>query len=68
METKLMVEYRRYTQAEINKLIGGSRSKFNRELAPHRKALGPRIGHTWSIEQVKKIFNIFDRPYVIITV
>lgn len=62
----IKVEVRPYYHTEIVRLFNTSKSTFNRDLRPHRKKLGKRIGNRWSIKQVKMIFEIFDTPYIIV--
>jgi hypothetical protein len=68
METVLMVEVRPYFHHELRELFKAKRSSFNNDLKPHRKKLGKRAGHKWSIAQVEMILQLLGRPYKIITV
>lgn len=47
-----------YYSNEVAGLMQISQSKFERELKPHRRALGPKFGMRWSRQQVKQIFYI----------
>jgi hypothetical protein len=67
METKLMVEVRRYTSKELRLLMKAKKSTFYEDLASIRHLLGKKKGHFWSIQQVELIMQHMGRPYVIIT-
>lgn len=47
-----------YYSNEVCCLMEFSKSKFEREVKPYRKALGPKFGKRWSRIQVKKIFYL----------
>ncbi|MCC6370074.1 MAG: hypothetical protein IT236_03610 [Bacteroidia bacterium] len=66
MQFLIKVEVRPYRHAELIKLFNSSKTRFNNDIRPFRKKLGPRHGHSWSIRQVEMIFEILDHPYIII--
>jgi hypothetical protein len=43
-----------------------SKSKFEREIRPHRRSLGPKMGMRWSNVQVKKILYILAPDILVI--
>lgn len=47
-----------YYSTEVACLLESSKSKFEREIRPHRRALGPKFGMRWSSTQVKKILYL----------
>lgn len=47
-----------YYSTEVACLLESSKSKFEREVRPHRRALGPKFGMRWSNKQVKKILYL----------
>lgn len=48
-----------YYTKEVVKLLELSKSVFEREVQPHRKDLGKKMGKKWSNAQVKKILFLF---------
>lgn len=47
-----------YYTTEVASLLESSKSKFEREIRPHRRELGPKFGMRWSNVQVKKILYL----------
>lgn len=68
METKLMVEVRRYTSKQLRLLMKAKKTFFYQDLKAIRPLLGKKHGNYWSIEQVELIMQHMGRPYILITV
>jgi len=66
MERKIEAELKPYKHSDICKLFHYPKSSFNKLIKPYRERLGKRKGYTWSVEQVAILFEILDRPYVIV--
>ena len=62
-EEVLILQFRQYFHKEIPALVGTSKWSLNRDLRPHRKALGIRYGNRWQFEQVVMILKIFGIAY-----
>jgi hypothetical protein len=62
----LRVQIRMYHNKELPALIGLPKATLNRDLKPHRKVLGRRIGYYWTFDQIRKILKMFAIPYVIV--
>jgi hypothetical protein len=59
-----LVPIRPYGTAELAAFYEKSPRAFNRWIKPFREAIGPRIGHIYTIRQVKIIFGFLERPYI----
>ncbi len=57
----------RLTMSEVAHLYKRHRTTILRELQPIMHELGERIGHTWSKEQVAKIFKFLGSPALFVT-
>jgi hypothetical protein len=68
METKLMVEVRRYTSKQLRLLMKAKKTTFYEDLKAIRPTLGKKRGQYWSIAQVELIMQHMGRPYTLITV
>ncbi len=53
-------EERAYTSFELCRIFNLSRPTFNKYIRPHLPKIGKRLGHTWTLAQVKIIFAVLD--------
>ncbi len=61
------IQFRIYHNKELPKLIGLPKYTLNRDLKPHREALGKRLGNHWTFEQVIRILKIYGIAYIIVS-
>jgi hypothetical protein len=55
-------EIRPYTITQLADLYGMERRAFKKWLAAHKKTIGKRIGHLYTIKQVHIIFEVLGMP------
>ena len=60
------VHFRMYHNKDIPALVGIEPWTFARDIKPHKKRLGPRMGYHWKFEQVLMILKIFGVPYIVV--
>jgi len=51
-----------YSIKQLSKLYGVHRSTFYRWIGPHKKAIGKKNGHNYTIYQVETIFSRLGLP------
>jgi hypothetical protein len=57
-----MKKIRPYKHNELTDLYGVSWKTLKRWLEPYKDAIGPRVGHYYSVNQVRIIFNRLGNP------
>ena len=55
-------EIRPSTQKELASLYGVCKQTFSKWLLPHQDKIGKRVGHFYTVEQVKAIFYLLGMP------
>ncbi len=58
------IEIRPYTSKELAELYCVSTNTFQKWIDRHRKAIGEKIGHFYTIKQVQVIFEKLGYPFM----
>ena len=66
METLLRVEYRPHTISDLARILDCSLDVFEKSIAPFLDLIGPIKDFMCSIRQVRTIFNVLGRFYILV--